>query len=1222
MEPFWYRERAKNEQHMKKHTWVLLILGFLSPWSGIFGSNTNFLPGESVETHPNQYFVKLCHGVSNQEAKALMAELNSVELWKNDKIGLRLWSVKNFPYSCADGEISDINGHLVRSKKKTSIDDATLNMIFELEDTDFEPATTYFEDLNLRGELGSHPVRIAILDSGISDEAVSKHPNFTGLMEYTGYDYIDNDETPDDENGHGTQVAGIIYGIVNSLGIPNNITLDIRKTHDVHGLGNISDLIAATVDAVAAGADIINMSFSYYETLAQEELNPLKLAIDYAEQNGVLVIASAGNNFRDNDHSERVPVPATFPNENIISVASNRQDESRSFFSNYGANSVDVSILGEHIPGPGLHGEQFHASGTSFSTAIVSGLSAIIGSRQSSFNACEIKCTLINTSKEVSGWKGLNQAGGVINFRKALTEPPIICSSICSDQTPVAEVDCGANCPPETNDMDLCVAAGITIADKLLVSDPEKDAVTFAPETVYGPFNGSVMINPDGSFVYTSFNGNRDLFVYQVCDNVQTACSDGCNQGVVYINSQNCTSPSDNGTPVQPPGENCVKTTGERPKLLVFRYTGQGCDASNHTQDAGKVSCSGDPEFAPVVSVTAFDDKNEYYLLNRKVTLGKKFYVDAGALGQDKLNNTLTIQLKGIDRRLLQTVVIQTGGSQPLRIDDQFAGLVLDGYLSKDNEICGQVDLENRTIYDCQKDTGGKPRLLTFRYTGQACNGSLHAQDSKKVTCNGDPDFAPSVYVTAVGDKDKYYTVNQRVDMGGTFSIDAASAGESKLKSTTTFYLKDDHGNLLQRIEINTSGSQPLGLEHKFGSLVLEGYLSEKGEICGSPEIPDIPGDCCNTTGKTAQVLTFQYTGHDHTFSIYNQDPEQVNVSGDPEFAPFIYLTAESGDKMKEVFFRDLQVPLNSQFDIDAASIGKKKFESDLMLYLKDENGNILQEIKFRTDCSEPLVIGNRFGALQLKGYLAENGETRGVEPVSKVCDPTSSCLAMGKRSSVALVYVGSTLTTVDAFANTDSRDYIGSYPEVGPGDFIVFSSFYQNKDELKHLFLRWGGGSEIEIPVETSVDILGNTYGDFKVVQQLDKEGNDCRIPYSSCYELNRYCGETPAAALELIPPALGTASLDDFAEPDLVQKNIRLFPNPARNMAYLDFSAFSGQVVDLIIYDPVGRAVWQRRATPTDGTPIEIDVSTLSNGIYNVVVNSEDGARFMRKLVIAGHN
>ena len=551
---------------MKKHFYSLFAIGLLCINSGLLAQGSSH--DESLEMHPNQYFVKLCHGTSHKEAQELMAELNSVELWKNDKIGLRLWAVKEFPYSCSQGKITDLNEHLGNAKKKTGLDDVTLDMIFELEVADISDVdeNSYFDNLNLRGELGSSRLKISILDSGISDKAIAKNPNLSGPVSYTGYDYVDNDTDPNDLHGHGTYIAGLIYGIISEVGSPFNISFDIRKTHNELGLGNISDLISATIDAVDAGADIINMSFSYYEMLDEGGLNPLQLAIDYAEQNGVLVVVSAGNRFNDNDNSDLVPIPATFSNDNIISVASNSPDEMLSVFSNFGSSSVDVSILGEDIPGPDLFGMQQYASGTSFSAAIVSALSVIVGSRQDQFNGCEIKCAFINTSKKIPGLQGFNQSGGVIDFKRALKEPANNCQEICKNVVPEDELDCGANCPPETEDMNLCVEAGTKISDKLLVYDAEGDPIKFSIEPVYGPFNGRVRINSDGTFTYGSYDGEPDMFVYQVCDGNQTACSDGCNQGVVYINNVGCVPPS-NSMNEQPTGLD----------FAINQYQGQRC---------------------------------------------------------------------------------------------------------------------------------------------------------------------------------------------------------------------------------------------------------------------------------------------------------------------------------------------------------------------------------------------------------------------------------------------------------------------------------------------------------------------------------------------------------------------------------------------------------------------------------------------------------------------
>ncbi len=1347
---------------MNNRFFLLLAFSLLWVRPDLLGQGPNVPP--APEPHPRQYFVKLCHGVSNNEVTALMAELNSVELWKNDRIGLRLWAVKDLPYSCSDGNITDINEHLVRSKQKTNIDDAILNMIFNLEGADYDDEDSYFDDLHLQGTLGSTPVRIAILDSGISSQAIAANPHYSGPVAYTGYDYVDDDPVPDDLNGHGTHIAGLIYGIVSKSGAPSNISFDIRKTHDENGLGDISHLVSAIVDAVDAGANIINMSFSYYEIIDSEELNPMQLAIEYAEQKGVLVVASAGNKYRNNDASGAVPVPASLSNENIISVASNRSDETLSSFSNYGFNSVDVSILGEGIPGPGLNGNRVYASGTSLSTAIVSALSAILGTRQDQFNGCEVKCILINTSKTVSAMQGLNRANGVIDFEDALQSPPFFCQQDCPYIDPNAEMICGANCPPETTDMDICVAAGVTVVDKLLVYDFEKDAVTFTPNAVYGPFKGTVAINQDGSFAYTSLNGERDLFVYQVCDDKQEVCSDGCNQGVVYINSAGCRPPSNDGNYIhsgqdctaatadepklltfrytgqdcsatdhaQGPGRvqcsgnpgfapvvyitaigdnnkyylinrqvalngtfsidaasvgdrklkpdteiflknaagqilqvvelhtsgsqplrvedqfgslvldgylsendftcgnpdlegrdiyNCVAETGEEPKFLTFRYTGEGCGASNHSQGSGQVICSGNPGFAPAVYITAVGDDNKYYLINREVALGGTFSADAASVGEDKLKSSMTVYLKNAGGQILQTVKLNTSGSQPLGVDDQFASLVLEGYLSKGGATCGNPRLEDRDILDCERETGEAPRLLTFRYNGLGCGAMDHHQDPGKVQCSGDPGSAPVVYVTATGDDNRYYLINREVSLDGTFSVDAARVGDGKLKNTTRVYLKDAGGQVLQTVELHTSGSQPLGPGDRYAGLDLVGYLGEHGGVCGKPRIPTTDGDCCDHTGKNPQILSLQYTGDGCNATSHNQNPGKVWCSGNPDYAPFVYITGESVDgNKKKALFRGLPVPLNGIFDVDAASIGENKFKKDLAFYIEDAEGNLLQEIEFRASCSEPLGEGNQFGALQLKGYLAENGEICGDPPVSQDCNPTSLCTVAGNRSAIGLMYLGATETTVAAYSKSIGQEFIGSYQQVGPGDFIVFSSLYRNKSSLGHFFLQWSGTQSVQIPVATSVDILGNVYGDFKVVQQLDQEGNDCRIAYSGCSEINRQCGGSAFALRQQETPyPVGAAALDDLSVQPFPEKDVNLYPNPARQAVYLGLEGYSGETVDIELYNSVSRQIKRIRVVEAAGAPLEINLAGIPNGVYYIIIHTGDGRPISKKLVIA---
>ena len=386
-------------------------------------------PCDEVEmvNHPTQYFVKLCRGTSQARVDYLLKELNSREIWRNDTLNIRLWEVKSFPYESLGQLISNIVGHIVRSKEKSDIDDAIINQVYDLPEDQPSSSFSLFKSLNLGAELGNSPVKVSILDTGISDlqNAVTDDYDFR-LTEYTGYDYVQGDPDPDDENGHGTYVAGIIYNVLSNRETPSNVSFDIRKTHDAQGRGTIANLIRATLDAVDAGAQIINMSFSYKGP--QGVFDPFQSAIEYAQNQGALVVSSAGNNGSDND-GETVAFPASFPNDNILSVASNNPFYFPSWFSNYGGTSVDVSILGESIPVPNMVGGFENKSGTSYSTAITTALATILATHQGFFYYPSIKCNLINSSRSVSSWNEKNLAGGVINFDRALNNPPEECSN-------------------------------------------------------------------------------------------------------------------------------------------------------------------------------------------------------------------------------------------------------------------------------------------------------------------------------------------------------------------------------------------------------------------------------------------------------------------------------------------------------------------------------------------------------------------------------------------------------------------------------------------------------------------------------------------------------------------------------------------------------------------------------------------------------------------------
>ncbi len=154
---------------------------------------------------------------------------------------------------------------------------------------------------------GSPNTVVAVLDSGVQPN----HPDLGTLA--AGYDFVNSDSDPSDDNGHGTAVAGIIAGLGNNgLGIVGTCwqcKIMPVKVLDSKGTGTDSAIASGIIWAVDNGAGVINLSLggsSSSQTVAD--------AVSYAQNHGVVVVASAGN-----DSEWQVPMyPAAYPG--VISV--------------------------------------------------------------------------------------------------------------------------------------------------------------------------------------------------------------------------------------------------------------------------------------------------------------------------------------------------------------------------------------------------------------------------------------------------------------------------------------------------------------------------------------------------------------------------------------------------------------------------------------------------------------------------------------------------------------------------------------------------------------------------------------------------------------------------------------------------------------------------------------------------------------------------------------
>ncbi len=175
-------------------------------------------------------------------------------------------------------------------------------------------------------------ITVAIIDTG-----VSKVPDLANTEFVAGYDFVNDKATADDDNGHGTHVAGTVAQSTNNnygvAGIAYEAKIMPLKVLSGSGGGTIGDIAEAIRFAADNKADIINMSLG-----GGGESQVMKDAIDYAYNKGVVIIAAAGN-----ENNNSASYPARYAH--VIGVGATDAQGERAEFSNYGAG-VDISAPG------------------------------------------------------------------------------------------------------------------------------------------------------------------------------------------------------------------------------------------------------------------------------------------------------------------------------------------------------------------------------------------------------------------------------------------------------------------------------------------------------------------------------------------------------------------------------------------------------------------------------------------------------------------------------------------------------------------------------------------------------------------------------------------------------------------------------------------------------------------------------------------------------------
>lgn len=248
-------------------------------------------------------------------------------------------------------------------------------------------------------------VKVAVLDTGIDLDHPDLAANIAG-----GINTINPLKSADDDNGHGTHVAGIIAGADNAigiLGVAPQASLYAVKVLNAAGSGYVSDVIEGLQWSIANGMQVVNMSLG-----TNSDILSLHEACDKADAAGIVLVAAAGND------GAAVDYPAAYTS--VIAVAATDSTDTRPSWSSYGSE-VELAAPGVYIYSTYKGGTYATLSGTSMAAPHVAGTAALV-IKSGITNNGEVRAKLTGTADDLGAPGADNYYGaGLVDAQEAAT---------------------------------------------------------------------------------------------------------------------------------------------------------------------------------------------------------------------------------------------------------------------------------------------------------------------------------------------------------------------------------------------------------------------------------------------------------------------------------------------------------------------------------------------------------------------------------------------------------------------------------------------------------------------------------------------------------------------------------------------------------------------------------------------------------------------------------
>jgi PKD repeat protein len=393
-------------------TGICLVLVLTLTTTGALAQNPNPRAPEFLdlaEHVPGELLIRFSPGMTSTQAINNMAEMGVRH--KREISALKVHVVK-LPQGLS------VEQAVERFSHRPGVDFVEPNYILQIEGVNQEEITDQWaldkiqalQAWSTFSEEQKIPITLATVDSGIDpnhndlvDNMWSNSGEIPGnglddddngyIDDNWGWDFVNNDNDPFDDNLHGTAVSSVMAGDYDGDGVAGICPwckVMAVKVMSAGGTGTLDVVANGIVYATDAGARVINLSLA-----GIAGMETLESAVNYAWNQGVLVVAGAGN-----DGANAPMFPAGYAN--AMAIGSTDELDNHSCFSNYADNYISVAAPGENIlvavpnQGYGI------GSGTSLSSPLVAGLGGLLLSQNPLRTNSQLKTLIENTAIDLS----------------------------------------------------------------------------------------------------------------------------------------------------------------------------------------------------------------------------------------------------------------------------------------------------------------------------------------------------------------------------------------------------------------------------------------------------------------------------------------------------------------------------------------------------------------------------------------------------------------------------------------------------------------------------------------------------------------------------------------------------------------------------------------------------------------------------------------------------